>query len=268
MLTAGGGDQQVADGGPNGHSVFTWTLMQALEGNGDLNGDGIITGAELAAYVGPIVSSLAAQTPAFGSMPGSQGGEFVFELKPENEFLSGQSQELDDEALRLNAEIAQLRAAITEKAERNRKLKEELSAAQKTLAQNEPTEAARGMSARESASIHNDRGTGLFRERKYAEAAAEFQSAFELDPQSALAANNLGFTHYKLGAHALAAQWFEQAIRIDPKRAIAYYNLGDAYFELNRAEEARKAYEAFLALQPNAKAAPHARERLRSLAGQ
>jgi len=30
MLTAGGGDQLVADGGPNGHSVFTWTLLQGL----------------------------------------------------------------------------------------------------------------------------------------------------------------------------------------------------------------------------------------------
>lgn len=30
MLTAGGTDQLVSDGGPNGHSVFTWTLLQAL----------------------------------------------------------------------------------------------------------------------------------------------------------------------------------------------------------------------------------------------
>ena len=268
MLTAGGGDQQVADGGPNGHSVFTWTLMQALEGNGDLNGDGVITGAELAAYVGPIVSSLAQQTPAFGSMPGSQGGEFVFELQPESEFLSSQSHELDEEAVHLNAEIAQLRAAITEKAERNRKLKEELSAAQKTLAESETAAATRSASPRESASTHNDRGTALFREKKYAQAAQEFQAAVDLDPDSALAANNLGFAHYKLGAHALAVEWFEKAIRIDPQRAIAYYNLGDAYFELNRAEEARKAYESFLALQPNAKAAPQAREKLRSSAVQ
>lgn len=34
MLTAGGADQQVADSGPNGHSVFTWVLLQALAGKG------------------------------------------------------------------------------------------------------------------------------------------------------------------------------------------------------------------------------------------
>jgi uncharacterized caspase-like protein len=49
MLTAGGADQQVADNGPNGHSVFTWTLLQGLEGRADLNGDGYITASELGA---------------------------------------------------------------------------------------------------------------------------------------------------------------------------------------------------------------------------
>ncbi|MGR6743514.1 hypothetical protein, partial [Aeromonas veronii] len=47
MMTAGGADQQVADDGPGGHSVFTWTLLQALSGKADLNGDGLITATEL-----------------------------------------------------------------------------------------------------------------------------------------------------------------------------------------------------------------------------
>jgi peptidoglycan/xylan/chitin deacetylase (PgdA/CDA1 family) len=58
MLTAGGSDQLVSDGGPNGHSVFTWTLLQGLGGKADLNGDGLITATELAAYVAPAVSSV------------------------------------------------------------------------------------------------------------------------------------------------------------------------------------------------------------------
>jgi uncharacterized caspase-like protein len=48
MLTAGGANQEVADGGPNGHSIFSRTLMQAREGKGDLNEDGYITASELA----------------------------------------------------------------------------------------------------------------------------------------------------------------------------------------------------------------------------
>jgi uncharacterized caspase-like protein len=94
MLTAGGADQLVADGGPNGHSVFTWTLLQALGGKADLNGDGLITATELAAYVAPAVASVSRQTPAFGSLPGSEGGDFVFALPAEAEFLSAQTSQL------------------------------------------------------------------------------------------------------------------------------------------------------------------------------
>ena len=80
MFTAGGSDEQVADNGPNGHSVFTWTVLQGLDGRADLNGDGIITASELAAYVAPSVSSLSHQTPSFGNLAGSEGGDFIFEL--------------------------------------------------------------------------------------------------------------------------------------------------------------------------------------------
>ena len=261
MLTAGGADQQVADGGPNGHSVFTWTLMQALEGSGDLNGDGVITASEIAAYAGPIVSSLSQQTPAFGSLPGSEGGEFVFELKHEGEFLNDASAELDQEAIQLNAEIAKVRAQIAEKTERNQKLKQELALAQEALQRGTPT-------PRETAAARNDRGTALFREKKYAQAAEEFKVAVELDPASALAANNLGFAYFRLENYPEAIRWFEKAVTIDPKRAIAYYNLGDAYVQSNRGEEAKRVYEQFLQLQPNAKAAPQAREKLRALGGE
>ena len=85
MLTAGGADQMVADGGPGGHSIFTWTLLQGLSGKADLNGDNIITGTELAAYIAPAVASVSQQTPAFGSLPGSEGGEFVFTLAANEE---------------------------------------------------------------------------------------------------------------------------------------------------------------------------------------
>ncbi|MEQ4575484.1 MAG: polysaccharide deacetylase family protein, partial [Gammaproteobacteria bacterium] len=102
MLTAGGADQQVADSGPDGHSVFTWVLLQALSGKADLNGDGLITGTELAAYVAPAVSAVSQQTPAFGSLPGSQGGEFVFQVPQAEEFLTADTAQLPADASALN----------------------------------------------------------------------------------------------------------------------------------------------------------------------
>ena len=59
ILTAGGADQQVADDGPGGHSVFTWALLEGLQGKADLDGNGVITASELGAYVSPIVASFA-----------------------------------------------------------------------------------------------------------------------------------------------------------------------------------------------------------------
>jgi peptidoglycan/xylan/chitin deacetylase (PgdA/CDA1 family)/tetratricopeptide (TPR) repeat protein len=258
VLTAGGAEEEVADNGPEGHSIFTWALMQGLGGKADLSGDGFITASELSSYVAPAVSALSRQTPAFGNLPGTAGGDFVFELNPESEFLSAESAQLDAEALRLTTELDRVRAALAEKQERNRRLRTELEAARVELGQ-------AGGPAPRSAAWHNDRGTSLFREKRYAEALVEFEEALRLNPASALVANNLGFTHYRLGRHAEAVPWFEKTLALDPKRAIAHANLGDALAALGRTAEARRAYETFLAQQPSARYAPEVRRKLAEL---
>jgi tetratricopeptide (TPR) repeat protein len=257
MLTAGGADEQVADNGPNGHSIFTWTLMQGLEGKGDLNGDGFITASELAAYTGPIVSSLSRQTPAFGALAGSEGGEFVFQLSHETEFLSDASEQLEQEAITLNAELERLRASIAEKRARNEKLKSQVLSAR--------AEAGGSAAAAPTSADANDRGMALFREKRYDEALAAFQEASAKAPGNALAANNVGFTYYKLARYQEAANWFDRTLTLDPSRAIAHANLGDAYFALEQPAKARGAYERYLQLQPSGKYAPTVRKRLMAL---
>lgn len=266
MLTAGGADQQVADNGPNGHSVFTWTLMQGLEGRADLNGDGFITASELAAYVGPIVSSLSHQTPAFGNLVGSEGGEVVFELKHENEFLSELSTQLDEESIRLNSELDRFRKEIADKSSRNRQLKKDLAAAQLTLTKlNGGRNVSRTSSPSESSKTHNDRGMALFKEKKYQDALQEFMAASRLDPSNALAANNVGYMHYKLEEYKEAASWFEKAVALDPRRAIAYANLGDTYLKLDHRVEAKNAFEKYLELLPNSRYAEAVRNKMNQL---
>jgi len=76
VLTAGGKDQQVLDGGPNGHSVFTGRIIEVLE-----NADDFITANELQAVVKEKVFSDArarshTQTPGYGSLYGV--GDFIF----------------------------------------------------------------------------------------------------------------------------------------------------------------------------------------------
>ncbi|KAB7768748.1 tetratricopeptide repeat protein [Xanthomonas maliensis] len=265
MLTAGGADQQVADSGPNGHSVFTWVLLQALAGKGDLNGDGLITGTELAAYVAPAVSAVSAQTPAFGSLPGSQGGEFVFEVPRGEEFLTADTAQLSAEAIALNGRVDAVRPATpatgTATAAATPVTVKTLQGGEARLV----LPVAVKSSERQRAQLANERGLQLYKEKRYAEAADQFAEALKLRPDFALAANNLGFVYYRQERYAEAARWLENTLKIDPSRAVAYLNLGDAYAKAGEREKARKAYSTYLALQPQGSGAAQARAQLQTL---
>ena len=95
----------------------------------------MITATELAAYVAPAVSALSHQTPAFGSLPGSEGGDFIFDLKHETEFLNQASAQLGAEGIELNAELEELRAQIRQESRQNEELRAQLEAAQAQLKQ-------------------------------------------------------------------------------------------------------------------------------------
>ena len=263
MITAGGADQQVADDGPGGHSVFTWTVLQALSGKADLNGDGVITGTELAAYVAPAVAAIAKQTPAFGSLPGSEGGEFVFELPAEREGLSGEMAQLDADASKLSRRIdaakaeAQQLVAAAPKAAKGNSGGAAAPAAVEVVVKNLDggdsriaVPAAAVQTPRVAAQRANDRGLQLYRERRYDEAEAAFTEALKLQPRFALAANNLGFIYFKRGKPVEAARWFEQAIEMDGSRALAYLNLGDAQLLAGDEAKALAAYKTFVGLAP------------------
>ncbi|MDT8999379.1 caspase family protein [Paucibacter sp. APW11] len=260
MMTAGGADQQVADDGPGGHSVFTWTLLQALAGKADLNGDGLITATELAAYVAPAVSAIAHQTPAFGSLPGSEGGEFVFELAANEQALSGDSRQLDAAASQLAKRIDEASAIKPEAAPNGLNSPNSPAAASavqltikgldgKDVALATPTVRV-DPGARVAAQRANDRGLQLFKERRYDEAEAAFTEALKLQPRFALAANNLGFVYFKRGKPQEAARWYQKAIEMDGSRALAWLNLGDASLVAGDETQAMAAYKAFVELAP------------------
>lgn len=78
ILTAGGKNQQVVDGGAGSHSVFTGYLLKGIRsGLADNNNDGWITFTELVNYITPAASSRF-QTPGSGTLPGHEQGEFLF----------------------------------------------------------------------------------------------------------------------------------------------------------------------------------------------
>lgn len=271
MLTAGGTDQLVADGGPNGHSVFTWALLQALGGKGDLNGDGLVTATELAAYVAPAVANASHQTPAFGSLPGSEGGDFVFELPTENEFLTTQTAQLSSDVIALNKKLDT--AGVPEATNRpatadHTKAAPAITVTVKNLSgedQQITAPQAVSLSNRQLAQRANDRGLQLYKEKQYAQAETLFTEALKLRPDFALAANNLGFVYYRQDKFQEAARWFENTIKLDPSRVIAYLNLGNAYARLNQVDKAKQAYQTYLSLAPNGSSAGYVQQQLDKL---
>ncbi|MBP6775652.1 MAG: caspase family protein [Piscinibacter sp.] len=76
-LSAGGEDQEVLDNGPNRLSWFTYFLLKGMEpGVASRRQSGLITFSELASYV-QALSANPKHTPAFGSLAGHHGGEFL-----------------------------------------------------------------------------------------------------------------------------------------------------------------------------------------------
>lgn len=263
MLTAGGPEEQVADNGPNGHSIFTWTLIEGLRGKADLNSDNVVTASELFAFVGPGVSSVSRQTPAFGSLVGSEGGEFILELAPNPEFLSDLTAQLDDESIRLNRQIEAARKEIAAKRSRNEELRKELAATRAELqkAGGKPESVSEPVLARKK----SDEGLALYRERKYEEALKILQESFALQPSNAQTANNIGYVFYRMGKHEEAIQWYERTLALDPQRAVAWLNIANAWESLGEPAKALDAYRRFLELAPNHASAESALQRIQAL---
>jgi len=264
ILTAGGAEQQVADDGPNGHSVFTWALLQGLEGPADLDGNGVITASELGAYISPIVSSFARQTPAVGNLVGSEGGEFIFELQPQQ--LSSQSKQLDAQSLRLNEQLANLQQQIEAKRAELLRLQQSIQAETDRLARGQqPRAAAPPRSTAVRAYDLDRQGQHFFREKKYDEAVRKMREAVDLRPGDALLLNNLGFVYYMMGRYDDSLTYLEKTLAIDPRREVAHLNIADLYLKMGRRADAKQHYEKFLTLAPNSPRAEDVRQILQGL---
>jgi peptidoglycan/xylan/chitin deacetylase (PgdA/CDA1 family)/tetratricopeptide (TPR) repeat protein len=271
ILTAGGANQQVADDGPNGHSVFTWALLQGLQGQADLDGNGVITASELGAYVSPIVAKFANQTPAVGNLVGSEGGEFVFELQPE--LLTSHSTQLDSKAMQLNEQLTGLEKEIAAKQAELLKLQQSIQAESNKLAQvtrsgGAPAAPAIAPPAKKPPTpgyLLDSQGLELYREKKYDEALQKFQAAVALRPDDPVILNNLGFLYYVTGRYDEAVQNLEKTLALDPRRKEAHENLADTYLKMGRREDAKKEYETFLALNPSTSRADEVRRILKTL---
>jgi len=262
ILTAGGAEQTVADDGPGGHSVFTWALLQGLEGQADLDGNGVITASELGAYVSPIVSNFAKQTPVVGNLVGSEGGEFLFELQPRP--LTSDARQLDSQSLHLTEQLASLEKQIAAKQQELLRLQQSIQAQNEKV----PPGARPAAPARSAAVRAYDldrQGQAFYREKKYDEAVKKCLAAVALRPNDPLLLNNLGFIYYQMGRYDDSLTYLQKTLDIDPHRKEAHLNIADLFKKLGRNAEAKQHYEQFLALYPSSSRAEEVRKTIQSL---
>jgi peptidoglycan/xylan/chitin deacetylase (PgdA/CDA1 family)/tetratricopeptide (TPR) repeat protein len=265
ILTAGGADQQVSDDGPSGHSVFTWALLQGLDGKADLDGNGVITASELGAYISPIVANFSKQTPSVGNMVGSEGGEFLFELQPEA--LTTAMPPVDRRTVQLNSELETLQKEVAAKQAELLKLQQSVQAEAVKLAQlrgaGQPAQPVR---AGTSKAYDLDRqARDLFRAKKFDEALQKSQQAVAQKPNDPILLNNLGFLYYAMARYDEALPYLEKTLQIDPKRKEAHGNIAELLMKLGRKQEAKQHYEEYLHLYPTSPKADEFRKILQTL---
>jgi tetratricopeptide (TPR) repeat protein len=91
----------------------------------------------------------------------------------------------------------------------------------------------------------------LCEQEKLEEAILKYKAALRLDPNDAIAHNNLGLALYAQGKLEEAIACCRQALRLNPNDAVPHSNLGLALYAQGKLEEAIACYRQALRLNPN-----------------
>ncbi len=99
--------------------------------------------------------------------------------------------------------------------------------------------------------LHLREGLALLTQKEYGKAAAEFQAAESLNPNSVRVHNYLGLCHFRRKDYDPALMEFEKAAELDPSFAAAYNNMGGVYSLRLEFDKAEAMYKKALSLSPD-----------------
>lgn len=102
----------------------------------------------------------------------------------------------------------------------------------------------------EKAQEHREKGNEFFKEKKWAEAKAEYDEAIQRDPNDAKLYSNRAAALTKLLAYPDALKDLEQCLKLDPTFVKAYSRKGAAHFFMKEYNKALQAYDKGLQLDP------------------
>lgn len=86
---------------------------------------------------------------------------------------------------------------------------------------------------------------------KLHEAIAGFENVLEINPNYALAYNNLGYLYAQLGEYARAIEYLKKYVFIAPDQANPHDSLGEIYIMIGRYNEALEQFDRAIALKPD-----------------
>ena len=116
---------------------------------------------------------------------------------------------------------------------------------------NDPTQLAHSARLPDDMRETAQEAADLFKNQKYDESAAKYQSIIDKYPESLYAWSNLGVVRFQQGKFDDALKALQQAVKLSPTDAFSYSNLGIVYYQLNQFENAIDALNAAKALDPN-----------------
>lgn len=279
-------DREVSYEGPKwggGHGIFTWYVMQALAGEADENGDGIVTADELSYYVTSNVREATRDAPqgqqtpkegqgsfdphmllAYvpsrarpGAPPAPKEGTFVIESNMDGVevFVDGKSVGVVDKGKALPlpglAPGAHTIKGVKMGYEPDGPREETVYPGRET------TVSIKIMIARRrnrAAADALDKGMGFYQkgyEQNYQKAVAQFQKALELDPDYSQAALYLARAYNALRDEPNAEKYFRKAIEIDPDYLEARASFGGMLLDIGNTDEAIRQFEAVKRRDPD-----------------
>ena len=266
-----------------GHGIFTWYVMQALAGEADENGDGIVTADELSYYVTSNVREATRkalqgqQTPKEGqgsfdpqmllayvpsrakpgAPPAPKEGTFVVESNMDGVevFLDGKSVGVVDKGKALPlpglAPGAHTVKGVKMGYEPDGPREETVYPGRET------TVSIKIMIQRrhnKAAADALDKGLAFYQkgyEQNYNKAVAQFQKALELDPEYSQAALYLARAYNALFDEKNAEKYFRRAIQIDPDYLEAHASFGSMLLDTVNTDEAIRQFETVIRREPN-----------------
>jgi tetratricopeptide (TPR) repeat protein len=275
-----------------GHGLFTYYVVQGLQGGAADAQSGLVTAGALEDYVFGRMAEYSRGHPGQEQIPytlgeGSSAMPLAIVLRPANELvarlgLAGmQDKELGEVAVaildeRLNVrqrnELPEASWQAYEQVLR-RKLVEGPAALGLYLLAGLDLELSKGKddpraaealglaqrcvaAAPGSAQAKCVLGLAYCNLKRYYEAIAEYQEAIRLDPQYATPHNSLGNVYRDLKRYDAAIAEYKEAIRLDPQSAYPHSSLGFVYWILDRYDEAIAEYVEAIRLDPQY-ARPH-----------